>query len=72
MEQKIKVEIHTDYIKLDALLKYAGAVETGGQGKELVTSGEVQVNGELCRMRGKKSAGETGYRLAGKRSRLFK
>ena len=55
MEQKIKVEIHTDYIKLDALLKYAGAVETGGQGKEMVTSGEVRVNGELCRMRGKKS-----------------
>ena len=54
MEQKIKVEIHTDYIKLDALLKYAGAAETGGQGKEMVTSGEVQVNGELCRMRGKK------------------
>ena len=54
MEQKIKVEIHTDYIKLDALLKYAGAAETGGQGKEMVTSGEVRVNGELCRMRGKK------------------
>ena len=54
MEQKIKVEIHTDYIKLDALLKYSGAGETGGQGKEMVTSGEVRVNGELCRMRGKK------------------
>ena len=33
MEQKIKVEIHTDYIKLDALLKYAGAVETGEIGR---------------------------------------
>ncbi len=54
MEQKIKTEIHTDYIKLDALLKYAGAVETGGQGKELVASGQVQVNGEPCKMRGKK------------------
>lgn len=54
MEQKIRTEIHTDYIKLDALLKYAGVVETGGQGKELVSSGDVQVNGEPCRLRGKK------------------
>ena len=66
MEQKIKVEIHTDYIKLDALLKYAGAVETGGQGKEMVTSGEVQVNGELCRMRGKKIRRGDRVQIGGK------
>ena len=66
MEQKIKVEIHTDYIKLDALLKYAGAVETGGLGKELVTSGEVQVNGELCRMRGKKIRRGDRVQIGGK------
>ena len=66
MEQKIKVEIHTDYIKLDALLKYAGAVETGGQGKELVTSGEVQVNGELCRMHGKKIRRGDRVQIGGK------
>lgn len=66
MEQKIKVEIHTDYIKLDALLKYAGAVETGGQGKELVTSGEVQVNGELCRMRSKKIRRGDRVQIGGK------
>ena len=66
MEQKFKVEIHTDYIKLDALLKYAGAVETGGQGKELVTSGEVQVNGELCRMRGKKIRRGDRVQIGGK------
>jgi Uncharacterized conserved protein len=66
MEQKIKVEIHTDYIKLDALLKYAGAAETGGQGKEMVTSGEVQVNGELCRMRGKKIRRGDRVQIGGK------
>ena len=66
MEQKIKVEIHTDYIKLDALLKYAGAAETGGQGKEMVTSGEVQVNGELCRMRGKKIRRVDRVQIGGK------
>ncbi|EOS55930.1 RNA-binding S4 domain-containing protein [Anaerotruncus sp. X29] len=66
MEQKIKVEIHTDYIKLDALLKYAGAAETGGQGKEMVTSGEVRVNGELCRMRGKKIRRGDRVQIGGK------
>lgn len=66
MEQKIKIEIHTDYIKLDALLKYAGAAETGGQGKEMVTSGEVQVNGELCRMRGKKIRRGDRVQIGGK------
>lgn len=66
MEQKIKVEIHTDYIKLDALLKYAGAAETGGQGKEMVTSGEVRVNGELCRMRGKKIRRRDRVQIGGK------
>ena len=66
MEQKIKVEIHTDYIKLDALLKYAGAVETGGQGKEMVTSGEVRVIGELCRLRGKKIRRGDRVQIGGK------
>lgn len=49
-----QISIHTDYIKLDALLKFAGAVETGGEGKEVILAGEVLVNGEPCLMRGKK------------------
>ena len=40
--------------KLDALLKYAGLCETGGEAKELVQGGAVKVNGEVCTMRGKK------------------
>ena len=43
--------ITTEYIKLQDLLKLANAVETGGEAKEC---GEVQVNGEVCTMRGKK------------------
>lgn len=46
--------ITTEYIKLQDLLKLANAVETGGEAKECVQSGEVQVNGEVCTMRGKK------------------
>ena len=49
-----KILIHTEFIKLDALLKFAGLCETGGEAKELVQSGAVKVNGEVCTMRGKK------------------
>ena len=45
--------ITTEYIKLQDLLKLANAVETGGEAKEWVQSGEVLVNGEVCTMRGK-------------------
>ena len=48
-----KILIHTEFIKLDALLKYAGLCETGGEAKELVQGGAVKVNGEVCTMRGK-------------------
>ncbi len=48
------VSIHTEYIKLQDLLKLAGAVETGGEAKIAIQNGEVLVNGEVCTMRGKK------------------
>ena len=49
-----KILIPTDFIKMDALLKFAGLCETGGEAKELVQGGAVKVNGEVCTMRGKK------------------
>lgn len=49
-----KIEIHTDFIKLDAFLKFSGACETGGEAKMAVEDGEVLVNGEVCTMRGRK------------------
>lgn len=49
-----QIVIHTEFIKLDALLKFAGAAETGGEAKEAVLAGEVLFNGEPCLMRGKK------------------
>ena len=48
------VRIETDFIKLDALLKFAGAVMSGGEAKTVVAEGLVKVNGETCLMRGKK------------------
>ena len=49
-----QVKINTEYIKLEALLKYEGLTETGGDAKERIQAGEVTVNGETCTMRGKK------------------
>ena len=49
-----EIKIHTEYITLQALLKYAGAVETGGDAKLIIQEGRVLVNGEVCTMRGKK------------------
>ena len=48
------IVIRTKFIKLQDLLKFANLVETGGEAKECVQNGEVQVNGEVCTMRGKK------------------
>ena len=58
--EEITVNINTEYIKLDQLLKFAGVAETGGHAKEIVLEGVVYVNNELCLMRGKKIyAGDT-------------
>ncbi len=47
--------IETEYIKLDALLKFCGAAETGGQAKEIILDGLVKLaDGSVCTMRGKK------------------
>ena len=46
--------IHTDFIRLDALLKFAAAVGTGGEAKAVIQEGLVSVNGEVCTQRGKK------------------
>ena len=42
----INVTIRTDFIKLDAMLKYANAVESGGMAKTLIQDEQVKVNGE--------------------------
>lgn len=52
--QKDKIQITTEFIKLDSLLKFANAVATGGEAKQIVQDGLVKVNGETCTMRGKK------------------
>ncbi|MBE6949411.1 MAG: RNA-binding S4 domain-containing protein [Ruminococcaceae bacterium] len=48
------IEIETDFIKLDALLKFAAIVQTGGEAKMVIADGMVKVDGEVCTQRGKK------------------
>lgn len=48
------VKITSEFIKLDALLKFAALVGTGGEAKLVIADGLVTVNGEVCTMRGKK------------------
>ena len=42
-----QVKITTEFIKLEALLKFEGMAETGGDAKERIQAGEVTVNGEV-------------------------
>ncbi len=47
-------KIQTEFIRLDALLKLASVVETGGQAKWMIQDGKVLLNGEVCTQRGRK------------------
>lgn len=49
-----QVVIHSEFIKLDSLLKFCGAAGTGGHAKDMITNGDVLVNGEACLQRGRK------------------
>ena len=55
-----QVNIDSDFIRLDSLLKLCNVVMTGGHAKIVIQESEVKVNGEICTARGKKiRAGDT-------------
>ena len=60
-----EIRITTEFIKLEAFLKLAGAVSTGGEAKNRIQDGRVKVNGETCTMRGKKLRPGDQVELAG-------
>ena len=64
--QEENIRIHTDYIKLDAFLKYVGETGTGGEAKLRIAEGAVTVNGEPCLQRGKKLRAGDRVELDGK------
>lgn len=62
-----EIEITTEFIKLQDLLKFTGLVETGGEAKARIQSGEAKVNGEPCFQRGKKIRPGERVEFAGER-----
>lgn len=67
-----RVEIFTDYIKLDSFLKYAVFAASGGEAKELIKDGFVTVNGAACFERGKKLRGGDTVSCGGMTVTVFK
>jgi len=61
----IEIPVQSEFIRLDALLKLANAVESGGQAKVVIQEGKVRVNGEPCPLRGKKLRQDDMVRYAG-------
>ncbi|KEI13099.1 RNA-binding protein [Clostridium novyi B str. ATCC 27606] len=49
-----EIKINTDFIKLDAFLKWAGIAVMGSEAKFYIQNGEVKVNGEIESRRGRK------------------
>jgi ribosome-associated protein len=61
----IAIAIQTAFIRLDAFLKLAGAVESGGQAKTEIQGGFVRLNNTVCEQRGKKILPGDVVRYAG-------
>ena len=68
--EETKIRIDTEFIRLDALLKYAGLVQTGGEAKLRIQGGEVRVDGEICTQRCKKLRPGSVAELEGRRLRV--
>jgi ribosome-associated protein len=49
-----KIKINTEFIKLDAFLKWAAIASSGSEAKIYIQDGLVKINNEVCTQRGKK------------------
>ena len=49
-----KIRIESDYITLGQFLKFANVIDNGGEAKFFIAENSILVNGEDCKMRGKK------------------
>ena len=63
----MKQPIQTAFIRLDALLKLADLVSSGGEAKLRIQNGDVSWNGTPCTMRGKKCYPGDEIELDGKK-----
>lgn len=67
IESAQSLAIQTEFIKLEAALKYANLTSTGGEAKVEILEGNVLVNGEVCTMRGKKLYPGDSFTFAGQK-----
>lgn len=49
-----EITIHTEFIKLNQLLKWAGIAESGAKANAIIGDGHIKINDELETRRGKK------------------
>ena len=64
-ETAVQVSIQTEFIKLESAMKLANILPSGGTAKLVIQEGAVEVNGEVCTMRGKKLYPGDGFRYEG-------
>ncbi|WP_412750314.1 RNA-binding S4 domain-containing protein [Krasilnikovia sp. M28-CT-15] len=64
------VAIDADMIRLGQFLKLADLVDTGGEGKILIASGDVTVNGEVDTRRGRQLHRGDVVRVLGRAARV--
>lgn len=67
--QKISIELTSEYIELNQLLKLAGLCDSGGAGKVMVASGVVWVDGKkelrkTCKIRAGQRVAMDDVRIA--------
>ena len=53
-QKRVPITIHTEYITLGQLLKFAGVVDSGSEAKFYLATHEINVNEELDNRRGRK------------------
>ena len=63
MSQTLEIPITTETIRLGQLLKLAGVVDDGVRARELIENGEVSVDGEVDRRRGRQVRAGSVVRL---------
>ena len=64
------VKINTEFIRLDALLKFENLVMSGGEAKAVIQDEMVKYNGEICTMRGKKVYPGDTVEFAGRKMKV--
>lgn len=66
-----EITIRTDFIRLDALLKFSALAASGGEAKQMIGEGLVSLNGEKCTIRGKKCYPGDVVQLQGQKIRVI-